>query len=258
MFQAETWAIRSPKPRTMAGAIPHILIVDDDRQIRTMLARYLGDHSIAVTVVADGTEMLRKFETGGFDLVILDVMLPGEDGFSLCQKLRQSSTVPIILLTARGAETDRVVGLEIGADDYVAKPFPPRELLARIRALLRRSSMDREHPNFRAGTVFVFADWTLDTSRRTLISPDGALVDLTSGEYDLLTAFVRYPQRVLSRDQLQDLTHGRSSYHIDRSIDVQVSRLRRKLERAPQADALIRTIRNGGYYFAVEVEGCRS
>jgi two-component system, OmpR family, response regulator len=232
----------------------HILVVDDDRQIRTMLARYLSDNGLRVTVADGGLQMAELVGKYRFDVVVLDVMMPGEDGFTLCQRLRAASTVPIILLTARGDETDRVVGLELGADDYVAKPFNPRELLARIRAALRRAAMVSASPPEAFADRFRFAGWTLDTARRTLVSPAGSLVELTTGEFDLLAALVQHPQQVLSRDQLLDYVHGRSSINIDRSIDVQVSRLRRKIEADPHAPELIKTVRNGGYFFSAAVE----
>lgn len=232
----------------------HILVVDDDRQIRTMLARYLSDNGLRVTVAEDGrqmTELVGKFR---FDVVVLDVMMPGDDGFTLCQRLRARSTVPIILLTARGDETDRVIGLELGADDYVPKPFHPRELLARIRAALRRAGMAASLPAEVVADRFGFAGWVLDIGRRTLLSPGGSLVELTTGEFDLLVALVQHPQQVLSRDQLLDYVHGRSSLNIDRSIDVQVSRLRRKIEADPHAPELVKTVRNGGYFFSAAVD----
>lgn len=233
---------------------PHILVVDDDRQIRTMLARYLSDNGLRVAVADGGRQMAELIGKYRFDVVVLDVMMPGDDGFTLCQRLRATSTVPIILLTARGEDTDRVIGLELGADDYVAKPFNPRELLARIRAALRRAAMSAAPPPELLADRFRFAGWTLDTSRRTLVSPAGSLVELTTGEFDLLVALVQHPQQVLSRDQLLDYVHGRSSLNIDRSIDVQVSRLRRKIEADPQAPELVKTVRNGGYFFSAAVD----
>lgn len=233
--------------------LPQILVVDDDRQIRTMLARYLGDHGLRVMMADGGEQMMELLAAHPFDVVVLDVMMPGDDGFTLCQRLRGRSTVPILLLTARDTDTDRVIGLELGADDYVPKPFSPRELLARIRAMLRRASMVSDAAMAKS-TRFHFAGWMLDLARRTLTSPRGTRVDLTTGEFDLLTALVQHPQHVLSRDQLLDLVHGRSNLNIDRSIDVQVSRLRRKIEEDPQDPILIRTVRNGGYFFAADVE----
>jgi two-component system OmpR family response regulator len=232
---------------------PHILIVDDDRQIRVMLARFLAEHDMRVTQAGDGEHMFKALEAGRFDVIVLDVMMPGDDGFTLCRKLRSANTIPLILLTARNSETDRIVGLELGADDYVTKPFNPRELLARIRAILRRASADPAAAQNLASAVYQFAGWTLDTSRRSLVSPQGVLTDLTTGEFDLLVAFVEHPQRVLNRDQLLDLARGRVSLAFDRSIDVQVSRLRRKIEGDPNAPALIKTVRNGGYFFTATV-----
>ena len=232
---------------------PHVLIVDDDQQIRTMLARFLGEHGMRVTQASDGVTMFKTMETGRFDVIVLDVMMPGEDGFTLCRKLRAESAIPLILLTARNSETDRIVGLELGADDYVTKPFNPRELLARIRALLRRAGGQPQAAPRLASATYQFAGWTLDTSRRSLLSPQGVLTDLTTGEFDLLVAFVEHPQRVLNRDQLLDLARGRVSLAFDRSIDVQVSRLRRKIESDPNAPALIKTVRNGGYFFTAMV-----
>lgn len=232
---------------------PHILIVDDDRQIRAMLARFLADHAMRVTQAGDGEQMFKALEAGRFDVIVLDVMMPGDDGFTLCRRLRNSNAIPLILLTARNSETDRIVGLELGADDYVTKPFNPRELLARIRAILRRASTFPAAAQRLASTTYQFAGWTLDTSRRSLTSPQGLLTDLTTGEFDLLVAFVEHPQRVLNRDQLLDLARGRVSLAFDRSIDVQVSRLRRKIETDPNAPALIKTVRNGGYFFTATV-----
>ena len=232
---------------------PHILIVDDDRQIRAMLARFLAEHGMRVTQAGDGEQMFKVMEAGRFDVIVLDVMMPGEDGFTLCRKLRSANTIPLILLTARNGETDRIVGLELGADDYVTKPFNPRELVARIRAILRRTGADPTAVQRTASAIYQFAGWTLDTSRRSLLSPQGVLTDLTTGEFDLLVTFVEHPQRVLNRDQLLDLARGRVSLAFDRSIDVQVSRLRRKIEGDPNAPALIKTVRNGGYFFTATV-----
>jgi two-component system OmpR family response regulator len=232
---------------------PHMLIVDDDRQIRAMLGRFLAEHGMRVTQAGDGEQMFKALEAGRFDVIVLDVMMPGEDGFTLCRRLRNANTIPLILLTARNSETDRIVGLELGADDYVTKPFNPRELLARIRAILRRAGANPAETLRTASAIYQFAGWTLDTSRRSLISPQGVLTDLTTGEFDLLVAFVEHPQRVLNRDQLLDLARGRVSLAFDRSIDVQVSRLRRKIVGDPNAPALIKTVRNGGYFFTATV-----
>jgi two-component system, OmpR family, response regulator len=229
---------------------PKILIVDDDREIRDLLARFLRKHGLRVETVADGRAMACALETGRFDLVVLDLMLPGEDGLSLCRHLRATSSLPVIMLTAVAEDTDRIVGLEIGADDYVTKPFNPRELLARIKAVLRRTGgAGRETSE---GTL-TFAGWRLAAAQRELRDPDGVLVPLTSGEFDLLLAFVERPERVLSRDQLLDLTKGRDAVPFDRSIDVQLSRLRRKIEIDPQNPTLIKTVRGGGYMLAQPV-----
>lgn len=238
----------------MAPTGTHVLIVDDDHRIRTMLARFLTDHGLRVSQACDGREMFAVCEGARIDVIVLDIMMPGEDGLSLCRRMRAQSPVPIILLTALSGDTDRIIGLEIGADDYVVKPFNPRELLARIRAVTRRlgaASTNAERP---AATIYEFAGWRLNTNRRTLTSPAGVLTDLTSGEFDLLLAFLEYPQRVLTRDQLMDLARGRISHQsYDRSIDVQISRLRRKIEVDPQEPSLIKTIRNEGYYFTAMV-----
>ena len=219
-----------------------------------MLARYLAEHGLRVTQAADGRQMFAALEVGRFDLVVLDLMMPGEDGLSLCRRLRERGDTPVIMLTALGAETDRIVGLELGADDYVTKPFNPRELLARVRAVLRRAGT-AAHPSETAqAEAFGFDGWTLHVARRVLASPEGARVELTTGEFDLLLAFVLHPQRTLTRDQLLDLAHGRASQLFDRSIDVQVSRLRRKVEPDPAQPTLIRTVRSGGYIFTATVE----
>jgi len=233
--------------------LPHILVVDDDREIRSLVSQFLRKHGFRVTDAADGREMMQALEGGRFDLAVLDLMLPGEDGLSLCRKVRAGSSLPIIMLTAMGEETDRIVGLEMGADDYLPKPFNPRELLARIRAVLRRAGTEAPEPAEEAGGIRVFEGWTLDLAKRELRAPDGTLVPLTGGEYDLLAAIIERPGRVLSRDQLLDLTRGRNAIPFDRSIDVQISRLRRKLEPDPKEPQIIKTVRGGGYVFACEV-----
>ena len=236
---------------------PHLLVVDDDREIRSLVAQFLTKHGFRVTGVRDGAEMMRTLDGARVDLIVLDLMLPGEDGLSLCRRLRatpQTAQTPVIMLTAMGEETDRIVGLEMGADDYLAKPFSPRELLARIKAVLRRvSAPPVAGAPAAAGTVLRFEGWSLDLTKRELRSPDGVLVQLSAGEYDLLVAFVEHPQRVLTRDQLLDLARGRSAVPFDRSIDVQVSRLRRKIEPDPAEPTLIKTVRGGGYLFTPTV-----
>lgn len=238
----------------MIAAKVHVLIVDDDQRIRAMLARYLTDNGLRVTLAGDGKQMFAAYESGRVDVIILDIMMPGEDGLSLCRRMRAHSQVPIILLTAVDGDADRVIGLEIGADDYIVKPFNPRELLARIRAVMRRmtaTSINAERPQ--SAAVYGFNGWLLHSIRRTLTSPDEVLTDLTSGEFDLLLAFLERPQRVLTRDQLLDLAHGRAAEFLGRSIDVQISRLRRKIEADPQDPTLIKTIRNEGYLFTATV-----
>lgn len=230
----------------------HVLVVDDDEETGTLLGRFLHKHSYRVTTALNGAEMWKALAAEQIDLIILDVMLPGDDGLTLCRKLRETSQVPIIMLTAMGDETDRIVGLEIGADDYLPKPFSPRELLARAKAVLRRTSTTA--PGGPTGKAVKFSGWRLDLVRRELVSPDGAVTELTGGEYDLLVAFVEHPQRVLSRDQLLDLARGRTASSFDRSIDVQVSRLRRKLEGDPQRQTLIKTVRGAGYFFVPKVD----
>ena len=231
--------------------LPHLLVVDDDREIRDLLKRFLAKHGFRVTVAEDGPSCMAAAEAGHFDLIVLDVMMPGEDGLSVCRRLRTKSTVPIIMLTAVAEETDRIVGLEIGADDYLPKPFNPRELLARIRAILRRAEPLRDAPVTQE--QFHFQNWALDPRSRLLTDPEGAAVELTSGEFDLLVAFAKRPNRVLSRDQLLDITKGREAMPFDRSIDVQLSRLRKKIEVDHKAPKLIKTVRGGGYMFATEV-----
>ncbi|SFH05052.1 response regulator [Methylobacterium gossipiicola] len=231
-------------------ATPHILVVEDDREISALVARYLRANACRVTVAGDGVAMEQALREARVDLVVLDLMLPGEDGLSLCRRLRTTSTVPVLMLTAKAEEIDRIVGLEIGADDYLGKPFNPRELLARIRAILRRGSGAEDETGVRR---LHFLDWTLDVSLRQLVSPEGARIAVTGAEFDLLHALCLRPGRVLSRDQLLDLTQGRAAGPFERSIDVLISRIRQKIERDPRSPEIIRTIRSGGYLFTPEV-----
>jgi len=231
----------------------HILVVDDDGETRQLIAKFLRQNGYRVTAVRDGREMMEAVRTAPINLVVLDVMLPGASGLDLCRELRKTSPIPIVMISAKGEETDRVVGLEIGADDYLAKPFAPRELLARVRAVLRRALASPGLVGQQPGRLVQFAGWTLDLLRRELTSPDGVAVDLSTGEYDLLLAFIEHPQRVLSRDQLLDLAKNRVSAGIDRTIDIQVSRLRRKIDADPVAAPLIKTIRGAGYIFTPTV-----
>jgi two-component system OmpR family response regulator len=232
----------------------HILIVDDDAEIRSLLGRYLEKNGLRATAVGDGRAMWQALDAGVFDLVVLDLMLPGDDGLTLCRMLRAKSDIPVIMLTARGEETDRIVGLEMGADDYVPKPFSARELLARIKVVLRRTrSLPRNlHPE--QEPQLRFGDWVLDTAHRQLVGPDGVVVPLSGAEYRLLRIFVSHPNRVLNRDQLVELTQGREADALDRSIDVQVSRLRHRLRDDPREPRLIKTVRGEGYVLAVSVQ----
>lgn len=234
--------------------VPHILVVEDDRDISALVARYLRANACRVTLAGDGRELDRRMEGVRVDLVVLDLMLPGEDGLSLCKRLRARSQVPIIMVTAKGDEVDRILGLEMGADDYLAKPFNPRELLARIRAVLRRSAAAEVNPAAGGARVLGFLGWRIDLVRRELRNPEGARVTLTDAEFGLLQAFCERPGRVLSRDQLIDVTQGRSAGAFERSIDILVSRLRRKIESEPHEPSLIKTVRSGGYLFTPSVE----
>ena len=238
------------------GSGCHVLVVDDDRGLRALLDKYLVEHGFRVTQAACGREMMNAIEGGRFDLVVLDLMMPGDSGLVLCQKLRERNGPPIIMLTAMGSEVDRVIGLEMGADDYVVKPFSPRELVARIKAVLRRGELAAADPDD-SPLAYAFDGWRLEPGRRILRSPDGAVVDITSGEFELLLALVMRPRRVLTRDQLLDLAHGRSTAGPDRSIDVQISRLRRKIEADPRQPAMIKTVRSGGYLFTSDVRAVR-
>jgi len=229
--------------------IPHILVVDDDPDLRELLRGYLGSNGFTVAVAGDGIGMWRQLDEHQADAIVLDLMLPGEDGLSLTRSLRAKSSVPILMLSARGEELDRVIGLEVGADDYLAKPFGPRELLARLRALLRRGHASTpEQPAAAAAALAQFGPYQLDTLGHRLLKGD-AEVALTSAEYDLLVALVTHPNRVLSRDMLVDLLRGYERDPFDRSIDNRVTRLRRKIEADPAAPAYIRTVRGEGYLF---------
>src|SRR5215510_11718845 len=238
----------------MNQAPPNILVVEDDRETRALIAKYLRSHACNVSTATDGREMARTMNDHRVDLLILDVMLPGEDGLSLCRKLRAESQVPIIMLTARGEDVDRILGLEMGADDYLAKPFNPRELLARINAVLRRQAVARTASATEGATALLFQGWRIDLRLRELGNPDGARVAMTSAEFDLLRTFCERPGRVLSRDSLLDRAQGRNAGSFERSIDVLVSRIRRKIEPDPQEATVIKTVRSGGYVFTPHVE----
>jgi two-component system, OmpR family, response regulator len=235
-------------------SLDHILIVDDDREIRDLLREYLEKNGYRATAVPDGRTMWAALERSRIDLVVLDLMLPGDDGLVLCRTLRARSEVPIVMLTARGEETDRIVGLEMGADDYLPKPFSPRELLARIKVILRRSRALPPAAQPDGARSLRFAGWTLDTLARHLLSPEGVVVPLSGAEYRLLRVLLAHANRVLSRDQLLDLTQGRDALPFDRSIDVQVSRLRRHLGEDAREPAILKTVRGEGYVLAAAVE----
>nr|WP_156310804.1 response regulator [Pseudomonas sp. TDA1] len=230
-----------------------MLIVDDDVEVLDLLQKFLRQHGYEVDVASDGKGLWQALERRVPDLVILDVMLPGDSGLVLCQRLRAEYKMAVIMLTAMGELSDRVVGLELGADDYLTKPFAARELLARVRAVLRRAGESASSPPADVRTVLEFSGWQLEVLRRELRSPEGVLIPLSTGEFELLLVFAEHPRRVLSRQQLLDLARGEAHEAYDRSIDVQVSRLRRKLERDDDCEPLIRTLRNVGYLFSASV-----
>jgi two-component system, OmpR family, response regulator len=233
---------------------PHILIVDDHRDIRDAVTRYLEKNGFRATAARDAADMDARLATGRFDLIVLDVMMPGEDGLSVCRRLSADGAIPILMLTALGEETDRIVGLEVGADDYLPKPFNPRELLARIKAILRRSTRKPCEATVLASRRLRFAGWVLDTDKRRLTHCDGRDETLTTAEFRLLTVLLERPRFVLSREQLLDLTAGRAAHVFDRTIDNQVSRLRQKVEQDPARPEIITTVRGGGYTLSVDVE----
>jgi two-component system OmpR family response regulator len=230
---------------------PHLLVVDDHREIRELLQRFFVQHNYRVTVAKDGKEMKQSLSHAHIDLIVLDLMLPGEDGLTLCRDLRASSNIPIVMLTAMGDEMDKIIGLEMGADDYLAKPFNPRELLARIKAVLRR--VNSLSTPIATVNLYHFAQWSIDINKRELTDKAGVIVVLSSAEFDLLRVFIDHPQRVLSRDQLLDLSKGRDGGVYDRAIDTLISRLRKKLEIDAKHPELIKTIWGGGYQFTCEV-----
>jgi len=235
--------------------ISHILVVDDDKEIRTLVSRSLERDGFRTSSAGNGVEMAKALEKASIDLIVLDIMLPGKDGLALCRDLRaRNDATPIILLTAKGEDVDRVVGLEMGADDYLPKPFNSRELIARIKAVLRRASAPMSSALSPKARFAKFSNWKLDIMNRELIAADGSIVSLSASEFDLLVVFTLNPQSVLSRDQLLDIAKGRAAALFDRSIDIQVSRLRKKIEVDPKEPKLIKTVRGGGYLFASTVE----
>ena len=233
---------------------PHILVVDDARDIRDPLGAYLRRQGFRISLAADAAGARKLLATSAVDLVILDVMMPGESGLSLCRSIRESHGIPIILLTAMAEQTDRIVGLEIGADDYVTKPFDPRELLARVRNVLRRTAALPPQRDETRTRRLAFDRWTFDPNQRELTDDAGAIVPLSTGEARLLAALALRPQVVLSRDQLLDLTSGRTAQAFERSVDNQISRLRRKLERDPANPCILKTVWGGGYVLASDVQ----
>jgi two-component system OmpR family response regulator len=239
----------------MMDQSPHILIIDDHREIRDLLARFLRKHNMRITIASDAAEARKHLKTSAIDLIVLDIMMPGEDGLTFARHVRATSETPFILLTALAEETDRIIGLELGADDYVTKPFNPRELLARIKAVLRRTHSIPPSREPELTRRLRFGRWTFLADRRELISAgDDVVTPLSHGESLLLAAFLERPNIVLNRDQLLDLTKGRMANLFDRSIDNQVSRLRRKIEDDPKNPKLIQTVWGGGYKFAGTVE----
>ncbi|CAD5109525.1 response regulator [Zestomonas carbonaria] len=241
--------------------VDHILIVDDDREIRELVGNYLRKNGLRTTLAADGRQMRAVLDANSVDLIVLDIMMPGDDGLVLCRELRSGKhkATPVLMLTARDDETDRIVGLEMGADDYLVKPFAARELLARINAVLRRTRM--LPPNLQVsepGRLLAFGDWRLDTTARHLLDGSDTQVALSGAEYRLLRVFLDHPQRVLSRDQLLNLTQGRDADLFDRSIDLLVSRLRQRLRDDAREPVYIKTVRSEGYVFSMAVEFAES
>lgn len=235
-------------------AVPRVLLVEDDEEIAAMVIEMLTENGLEVAAVGSAANMDAVLKKQSFDLIVLDAMLPGEDGFSICRRLRASSTVPIIMLTALGDEINRIVGIELGADDYITKPFHPREFMARIKALLRRASYGAEQPSQQ--TAMQFAGWQIDPILRQLVNPDGVHVSMTTAEFDILLAFCQNPGRVMTREQLLRLTHAGLAGPVERSIDVHISRVRQKIEPNVREPTVIKTVRLGGYMFTPKVEAC--
>ncbi len=234
------------------SAQPHLLLVDDEAALRQPLAEYLSRQGFSVDQAASSAQARSLLRTQSPDLALLDIMMPGEDGLALCRHLVESRAIPVIFLTARGEATDRIVGLEIGADDYVVKPFDPRELVARIRSVLRRAA--RGIPPAVSNELFEFDGWKLDPLKRRLADPAGAAVAISSAEFRLLMAFLEHPRQVLDRDRLLDMVQGREAHLFDRAVDNQISRLRRKIEVDSRNPQLIQTVWGGGYMLAADVQ----
>jgi DNA-binding response OmpR family regulator len=251
---AEAAAAAAAQSAALLPAPPHILVIDDDASIRDLVSEYLGRNEMRVSTAASGREMFERVDHEAIDLVLLDLKLPGEDGMLLARQLRERANLPIVLLTGRNEEADRVMGLELGADDYITKPFSPRELLARLRAVLRRYQVQATLPERdQSRRAHRFSGWELNLRTRRLVAPTGETVDLSNGEFSLLAALCRAPQRVLSREQLLSLSRLHEAEVYDRSIDVQIRRLRVKLEADPAHPQLIVTERGAGYRLACEV-----
>ena len=230
-----------------------ILIVDDDREIRSLLADYLDSNGYSTVTAADGYAMATALDGNKIDLIVLDLNLPGDDGLTLCRNLRAKSATPVIMLTARSEPLDRIIGLEMGADDYLSKPFEPRELLARIRSVMRRANSPAQNSANDTVQRLKFGEWTLDITARHLLSPQGLVIALSGAEFRMLEIFLEHPNRVLNRDQLLNIMHGRDADPFDRSIDIQISRLRQKLGEDARSPQIIKTVRNGGYVLSVSV-----
>jgi two-component system OmpR family response regulator len=238
--------------------VPHVLIVDDDQDIRQLISEYLSKNQYQTSTLPSGEHLFDTLKKQSIDILILDLMMPGTDGLELCKQVRAHSTLPIIMLTAKGDETDRIIGLELGADDYLPKPFNPRELLARIKSVLRRSHQERTNnpldPNH--AEKIIFSGWTLDLQARHLVSPNEVVVSLSGAEFRLLKIFLSHPHQILSRDQLLNITKGRDAHPFDRSIDVQISRLRQRLndDTTDESNELIKTVRGEGYVLSSQVD----
>jgi two-component system OmpR family response regulator len=238
---------------TLAMSDIHLLVVDDDTELRNLIGDYLRKNGYRVSLAADGNAMRKNLADHAIDLIVLDLMLPNEDGLVLCRNLRVHSNIPVIMLTAKGDETDRIIGLEMGADDYLSKPFNPRELLARIKSVLRRAQALPDPQEAKGGRYLRFAHWQLDTVARNLMAENGLVVALSGAEYRLLKIFLEHANRILSREQLLDMTQGKDAEPFDRSIDVQISRLRHRLGDDAKEPAIIKTVRGEGYVMATEV-----
>ncbi|MBF0195610.1 MAG: response regulator [Magnetococcales bacterium] len=233
----------------------HILVVDDDPDICTLVSDFLEKNGFKVSVAMDGKGLQEVLSNSSIDLIVLDLMLPDEDGLVLCRNLRSRSNIPVVILSAKGGEMDRIIGLEMGADDYLPKPFHPRELLARVKSVLRRARTQPEDSlESEQNACYRFAGWTLDVPTRQLYSPSGDKIFLSGGEFSLIMVFLNYPNRVLPRDQLLTFAHGREIEPFDRTIDMQVSRLRKRLQDDPKSPSLIKTVRSVGYVFSARVE----